>query len=54
MRGQDKHPATTTFTKHFIADVENGCISSFTEFYPFCLELYYYSTFKDFNTAHLA
>ncbi len=25
-------------------------ICSFTEFFPFCKKLYYFSNFKDFNT----
>ncbi|HRF27872.1 MAG TPA: hypothetical protein PKW54_11045 [Ferruginibacter sp.] len=29
----------------------DGYISSFTEFVPFCKSLFYYSSFKDFNTA---
>ena len=30
--------------------VSSDCdISSFTEFIPFCLQLYYFSNFKDFN-----
>lgn len=29
----------------------NGILyCSFTEFFPFCIKLYYFSNFKDFNT----
>lgn len=31
-------------------DMQDCHTCSFTEFYPFCLQLYYFSTFKDFNT----
>jgi hypothetical protein len=36
--------------KHVVLDTENSYICSFTEFLPFCLKLYYFSNFKDFNT----
>jgi hypothetical protein len=41
----------TGFTWHFVPGVKNSYICSFTEFFPFCPELYYFSTFKDFNTV---
>ena len=31
-------------------DVNESYLSSFTEFSPFCSELFYLSNFKDFNT----
>lgn len=34
----------------YLVPVSSDCdISSFTEFMPFCLRLYYFSNFKDFN-----
>jgi hypothetical protein len=35
--------------KHIVLDTGNSYICSFTEFLPFCLDVYYFSTFKDFN-----
>jgi len=35
---------------HVILDMSDSYTCSFTEFYPFCKHLYYFSTFKDFNT----
>ncbi len=37
------HPA-------LMLDMRDCYTCSFTEFYPFCPELYYISNFKDFNT----
>ena len=37
-------------TRSFRSGNEVAHICSFTEFYPFCKELSYFSTFKDFNT----
>jgi len=34
---------------HVILDMSDCYTCSFTEFYPFCKHLYYFSTFKDFN-----
>ena len=36
--------------KYIVSDTEDCYICSFTEFAPFCLKLYYFSNFKDFNT----
>jgi len=39
------------FTAKLVAPgVNEHYISSFTEFYPFCPALYYFSSFKDFKT----
>lgn len=31
-------------------DLSDDYTCSFTEFFPFCVKLYYFSNFKDFNT----
>ncbi len=31
-------------------DMRDDYTCSFTEFFPFCIKLYYFSNFKDFNT----
>ena len=36
--------------KHIVLDMRDSYTCSFTEFYPFCIKLYYFSNFKDFNT----
>jgi hypothetical protein len=46
-------PYKTTFLPLHITieDMRDCYTCSFTEFYPFCPELYYFSNFKDFNTC---
>lgn len=34
-----------------LLDTRDCYTCSFTEFYPFCTSLYYFSNFKDFNTV---
>jgi hypothetical protein len=36
--------------KHVVLDMRDSYTCSFTEFFPFCLKLYYFSSFKDFST----
>lgn len=36
--------------RHIEVDMTDSFTCSFTEFYPFCLKLYYFSSLKDFNT----
>lgn len=36
--------------RYVILDMRDCYTCSFTEFYPFCPKLYYFSNFKDFNT----
>lgn len=36
-------------SKHVVLDMRNSFTCSFTEFFPFCNKLYYFSNFKDFN-----
>ena len=35
--------------RHFVSGTRVVEICSFTEFFPFCKKLYYFSNFKDFN-----
>lgn len=44
----------TVHTRYFISGVRNSYICSFTEFYPFCPKLYYFSTFKAFDAPACA
>ena len=42
---------TKAITDRYVAlDMRDAYTCSFTEFYPFCPKLYYFSNFKDFNT----
>jgi len=45
-----KHMDVPAAKRLIAVDINNSYISSFTEFYPFSPELYYFSNFKDFNT----
>jgi len=36
--------------RHLVLDMSDSYTCSFTEFFPFCIKLYYLSNFKDFNT----
>jgi len=36
--------------QHIVVDMTDSYTCSFTEFSPFCIKLYYFSNFKDFNT----
>jgi len=44
------HKGLRLHKKFIVSDTKDCYICSFTEFAPFCLELYYFSNFKDFNT----
>jgi len=50
MSGNTQNKTLSIFQKHIVFDTKSSYICSFTEFLPFCLKLYYYSNFKDFNT----
>ena len=39
----------TPAVKHIILDTRDCFTCSFTEFFPSCTQLYYFSNFKDFN-----
>jgi len=45
-----QYKVVRTGEKHIVLDTDNSYICSFTEFLPFCLDLYYFSSFKDFNS----
>lgn len=50
MSGIIQNKTVSISEKHIVFDTKNSYICSFTEFLPFCLKLYYFSNFKDFNT----
>jgi hypothetical protein len=50
MAGKIRNKIFTISEKQTPFDTENFYICSFTEFLPFCLRLFYFSNFKDFNT----
>ncbi|SHN41109.1 hypothetical protein [Chitinophaga sp. CF418] len=43
------HINTTDAVRYVIPDISNCFTWSFPEFIPFCVDLYYFSNFKDFN-----
>lgn len=43
-----------SYHTHLIIDTRDSYVDSFTEFHPFCKELYCISNFKDFRTSSLA
>lgn len=45
-----KHTSSSRPAWNIILDMRDCYTCSFTEFYPFCPKLYYFSNFKDFNT----
>jgi hypothetical protein len=45
-----KHISSTSAVTHVILDMSDCYTWSFPEFVPFCPSLFYFSTFKDFNT----
>lgn len=50
MTGYLKHTLFTDLNKHLVLSTQDHFTCSFTEFLPFCIELYYFSNFKDFST----
>lgn len=54
MTGIIQHKVLRKAEKHIVLDTDNSYICSFTEFLPFCLDLYYFSSFKDFNSTSQA
>jgi hypothetical protein len=46
-----KHNNITHNARFLILDMSDCYTWSFPEFVPFCLQLYYFSSFKDFNTG---
>lgn len=54
MTGIFLYTPITNFVRYIILDISNSVTWSFPEFVPFCPRLYYFSTYKDFNTLALA
>jgi len=50
MPGKKKYISTNQPFKSVVPDMSGYYTCSFTEFMPFCISLYYFSNFKDFNT----
>ncbi|MBS1602565.1 MAG: hypothetical protein JST42_07840 [Bacteroidetes bacterium] len=51
MNGNYLHNSSSRF---LILDTRDSYVDSFTEFLPFCKELYFISNFKDFCSSALA
>lgn len=51
MTGIIQYNVSRITEKHVVLNTDNSFICSFTEFLPFCLDLYYFSSFKDFNST---
>lgn len=54
MTGKHLHISRPGNDPVLIVDMRNSYTCSFTEFFPFCSRLYYFSNFKDFGTSALA
>jgi hypothetical protein len=50
MTGTITHIQPGIHQEHLVLDMTNSYTCSFTEFFPFCIKLYYFSDFKDFST----
>ena len=50
MAGYTPHINHNFIPHHVILDMRDCYTCSFPEFLPFCSQLYYFSSFKDFNT----
>ncbi len=44
-----QHITKQRIVRHLVVDMSDCYTWSFPEFIPFCLQLYYFSNFKDFN-----
>ncbi|MEI6948065.1 hypothetical protein V9K67_12780 [Paraflavisolibacter sp. H34] len=49
MAGSTHHNAQTISPRYVVPDTRDCYTCSFTEFYPFCSKLYYFSSYKEFN-----
>jgi len=49
MTGFVKYDSTIFIHNRLVVDMRDYFTCSFTEFFPFCIKLYYFSNFKDFN-----
>jgi hypothetical protein len=50
MRGKTANISVESYKNPVVIDMSDFYTGSFTEFYPFCHKLYYFSNYKDFNT----
>jgi hypothetical protein len=50
MRGKRRNISVTWAKKFLVVDMRDFYTCSFTEFFPFCNKLYYFSNYKDFST----
>jgi hypothetical protein len=50
MAGVIQYNKKSSHARFVVLDTRDCYTCSFTEFFPFCLKLYYFSNFKDFNT----
>lgn len=50
MTGTIVHRICNPPVRYIVLDTRDSFTCSFTEFFPFCPKLYYFSNFKDFNT----
>ena len=50
MAGFIKYTSSSISPNRLVLDMRDCYTCSFTEFAPFCIKLYYFSNFKDFNT----
>ena len=51
MTGSNKYTSFNRPVTYVVRDMSDSYACSFKEFMPFCLRLYYFSNFKDFNTV---
>jgi hypothetical protein len=51
MAGIIKHNIITPAIEHLVLDMSDCYTWSFPEFLPFCPQLFYFSSFKDFKTT---
>lgn len=50
MNNKYNHINNSGILRRIVLDMRERFTCSFTEFFPFCKKLYYFSNFKDFNT----
>lgn len=51
MRGTYLHSGQENPVEYVILDMRDCYTSSFPEFVPFCTDLFYFSSFKEYNSA---
>jgi len=50
VRDKKSNISVKWFKQPVVVDMRDVYTCSFTEFYPFCSKLYYFSNYKDFST----